>query len=259
MSNYVPFVRPLEKHDPKKLAWCEDLCRKYRDELGAVHLGVLAAHATLGHVALAEGAGQYLGCLVTKPELKEDPRIFPIIAAAVPSDIRRLHVGLSMLHHVAAIHALDRSRIFQAKCRLDLPSNLFWAAAGFYPIAVQHSTSVRAKPLIVWRRRCDGSANDVEHVVPAARQRMGGGRFVPKDRPDLANILDFSAEGVEAALRVSGARPIVGGWERVDWDQPQKRPPVPIVRPERPGSSQLKLFSDLASIATAEHFFENGR
>lgn len=218
----------LRNRHPRDLAWANELTKKFRDELGAIHLGTLAAHAAIGHVVLAAERGENLGVLVSKPQLQHDPRIFPIIAAAVPLDIQRAHVGLCMLHALAATHKLGRDRIFQCKCRYDLPSNRFWYAAGFTAVAVQHSSSVRGKPTIIWRKWVDAPklANGWRGKVPTdfpvdSRARMGGGRFLPINRPDLANILDFRPESIDAAL--AGR-------------------PVEVERPERPGDPQGNLF-----------------
>ncbi len=235
-THVVEVVRPLEKNDPKNLAWATDLCSRHRDELGAVHLGVLAAHAVMGHVVLATGGGQNLGCLVSKPKLSSDERIFPIIAAAVPDDIQRLKIGLSMLNALATAHTLDGARIVQAICRVDLPSNKFWAAAGFRPVAVRHSASVRGKPCIVWRRRVSGHVAGVEDIHTGPRDRGGGGRFVPADRPELRNWFDQTADGIESALRLSGAVPRWESWAAVRWMCPTTI--------DRPISDQLRLFDN---------------
>lgn len=213
----------------------------------------------MGHVVLAEGGGQLLGCMVTKPRNATDERIFPIIAAAVPSDLRRLHVGRSMLEHLGKVHLLDPSRIFQLKCRADLPANLFWAAAGMLPVAVQMSASVRGKPLIVWRRRVDGVTDGLDDLRPDKRPRAAGGRYLPDGRPDLAVIIDTRPEFIQQTLRESGARPRVGGWESVNWDGERAPYVPPLDRPQRPGDLQLSLFPDTPRFPAGRSSLLNGR
>lgn len=235
-------VTVIDPDHPINTRWAVELFKKFRDELGAVHLGVAEAMAKQGHVILCTQDGQNLGALVTKPEIKADARIFPIIAAAVPYDLQRLHVGLSMLHAIASVHRLTEDRVFQAICRQDLPSNRFWAAAGFEPICVRHTSSVRGVPCIIWRRRVDGVGGDFGLYVEGLRPRMGGGRYVPTDRPDLANIYDYSTEGIEASLRCTDARPLTPRWSAVKWERPMVGRPPAIVRPDRPADIQGRLF-----------------
>lgn len=205
-------------------------------------MGTLEAIAHAGGVVLAQKEGQNVGFLAAKPQLVSDPRVFPILAAAVPADLQRLSVGLSMLHALATTHQLGRERVLQAICRQDLPSNVFWAAAGFRPIGVRFVASSRAIPSIIWRRRVDGESGDFGFYLPEPRQRMGGGRFIPKDRPDLASIIDYSDAAIEAACRVSGARPKNFADGTTDWDRPQVTRPTPVIRPDRPNDPQLTLF-----------------
>jgi hypothetical protein len=189
---------------PRATAWANDLCGRFRDALGGVHLGTLEAHASLGHLAIARGRGQFLGCLVSKPRLASDPRIFPIIAAAVPSDLQRLKVGLTLLDHLRTVHALEPSRVFQACCRADLPSNHFWAAAGFVPCFVRSTNSARGKPIIVWRRRVDGGTTGVEGYIAPRKPRGGGGRWVPNAQPELAEVVKSDPQSIATALSLAG-------------------------------------------------------
>lgn len=233
-SNVIDRVQLIDPRDIKNVAWATHLASKHRDELGAVHLGVVDACAKLGHVLLAEGGGQNVGMMVTKPGLASDRRIFPIIAAAVPSDLQRLHVGLGMLTALAARHFLAPETIIQAICRHDLPSNRFWAAAGFRPIAVRHSSSVRAKPCVIWRRRVDQGVNGVGSIMRTARPQGPGGRFLPADNPERENWFDTSAEGLAAALRASGALVTADVAATADSD--------PLAHIPRPVTAQLRLF-----------------
>jgi hypothetical protein len=199
-----PFVEPLNVARVKSFAWARDLCQRHRDELGAVHLGVLAACATLGHVHLASGQNQHLGVIVTKPRLSSDIAICPIIAAAVPTDLQRIGVGKSMLAGVAASLALDGARVWQAVCRADLPSNHFWAAAGFNPLAVRYCPSARGIPLIIWRRRVDGrDIGDATYTAPD-RIRGAGGRWLRPDQYDARERVSMSTAVIDAALTISG-------------------------------------------------------
>lgn len=202
-----PEIFATVKSTPKEIAWATDLCHKNRDELGAIHLGVLAAHATLGHLLIAQGQGQFLGALISKPRLTTDARAFPIIGAAVPSDIRRLHVGLNMLAHLSRVHRLAPDRIIEAKTRADLPCNWFWWAAGFTPSHRRDTSSTRGKPIIVWRRRVDGRELDHLTFIEPARPRAGGGRFIPADRLDLATKTTDDPIQIYAALRLAGLAP----------------------------------------------------
>lgn len=219
-----------------------DLTRKFRDELGSIHGGTLQAHASMGHVTRLHDNGENLAVFVTKKELVCEPRVFPIIAAAVPTDMQRLHLGLQLLHSLDDRFKLDRHRVYQAICRCDLASNRFWGAAGFQPVAVRHSISLRAKPCIIWRRRVDRSVVGVDEIRTPARARMSGGRFLPNNRPDLANVIDQTPEGIAYYLAMSGARPTTSRWTQADdlLRTPQARPI--IERPPRPDDPQGQLF-----------------
>lgn len=232
--------------------WAVDLTKKFRDELGGINAGTLQHHAKLGHLSILRGEDQNLAAFVTKPGNSDDHRIFPIIAAAVPADLQRMHLGMLLLDRIDARFELARDRIFQAICRQDLPSNLFWAAAGFTPVAVRHSSSTRGKPCIIWRRRVDRSVVGIDAIVPASRPRMGGGRFLPSNRPDLGMIYQNDQEAIGYALQQSGAVPIVGRFAGLGALNDVRFPRPTVDRPPRPNDPQMSLFA--AGRASTECF-----
>jgi hypothetical protein len=174
------------------LEWAQTLCRTFRDELGAVHLGVLPSlvEKDIGRVRVAR---------------ESDPRITPIIAAAVPTDLQRLHVGFAMLNQIEEEAKAHGQTIIQAICRFDLPSNRFWNAAGFVPCFVRSTDSARGKPAIVWRRPIAGADPDIFLRLEPLRPRAAGGRFLPRIipgdglfSPDPSSLKIASAERYSA-------------------------------------------------------------
>lgn len=234
-------VRKMAADERLNLGWATHLASRFKDELGGVHMALIAGCAKLGHVLICQDSGQNLGMLVSKPVLAADPRIFPIIAAAVPADLHREHIGETMVRALAAGHSLTNDRIIQAICRWDLPSNKFWAAAGFRPIAIRRNGAVRGKPCIVWRRRVGGGVHGVEEIMAPGRLQGGGGRFLPADATHLANWFDQTADGIDAGLRESGAVPL-----KQAWDDVKLLCPGEIVRPYHP---QMRLFADRPGVS----------
>jgi hypothetical protein len=156
-------------------------------------------------VRVARDSGQLMGCMVTRKYLVSDPRITPIIAAAVPTDLQRLHVGFAMLNQIEEEAKAHGQTIIQAICRFDLPSNRFWNAAGFVPCFVRSTDSARGKPAIVWRRPIAGADPDIFLRLEPLRPRAAGGRFLPRIipgdglfSPDPSSLKIASAERYSA-------------------------------------------------------------
>lgn len=168
-----------------EIEWTEELAKKYRDELGAVHLGVIRGIQSTGagNIRVAKLGDQLAGMFLTRKVLKADERIIPIIAAAVPEDLRLMHIASELLDTAGREAAREGRSIMQAICRCDLASNAFWLLAGFTPCFVRDTNSVRQKRGIVWRKALTTAATALTTRIAPERERGGGGRFLgpPKD------------------------------------------------------------------------------
>lgn len=178
------------------------LAKKHRNELGAVHCGVISGivEAGQGTLRISRENDEPASMILTRSGLASDTRCMPIIAAAVCSDARRLKHGLSLVDAVAD-DGFQRGRSFvQAICREDLPSNKFWLAAGFTAVARRSNNSTRRIPCVVWRRAITDMSTSLGFIGTPLRAQGGGGRFVRLG--DVAKqLLLFELEPVELSNR----------------------------------------------------------
>lgn len=202
MKSKLHAVELVGRSDEKLREFAIQLAKKNRDELGAVHCGVISGivEAGVGVLRVSRENDEPASMILTRNGLASDTRCMPIIAAAVSSDARRLKHGLALVDAVAD-EGFERGRSFvQAICREDLPSNRFWLAAGFTPIARRTNKATRRIPCVVWRRQITDMSTSLGFIGTPLRAQGGGGRFV-RLGDVMKQLLLFEIEPVELSNR----------------------------------------------------------
>lgn len=199
-------VRCVSNPADWKTEYAIDLAKKHRDELGAVHCGVITGILAggKGELYISHANDDPVSMLLTRHKLAGDPRCMPIIAAAVQADARRLAHGLALVEHVADLAFRNGRCFLQAVCREDLPSNHFWSAAGFHAIAVRTNGASRSIPCIVWRKQIADMSTPLERIEQTLRLRGGGGRFLSDMNFAGANHYSQDPADIAEALAESG-------------------------------------------------------
>lgn len=216
---------------PQLAEWSKLLFKRFSNEVGPVHLGMHAGFVHQGMARVITIDGQAVSSALVRPRLASDGRCVAIVAAAVPTDLQRLHIGLQLLQSIDADHR-GEDKFLQACCRAGLASNKFWAAAGFTAVALRLTNARRGKPLIMWRR-CSGRAvSNWWEYVPPRKPRGAGGLFVPAGRPDLQEQIVTDRAAIFDVLRGEGITANDADFATRPW-------PLPGHLPERPTGSPL--------------------
>lgn len=146
-------------------AFIADLQKRYSNQLGFLPNAALSDYIDNGGCHVLRHGDQHAGYILTRHHLRPQPGVRPIIQAAIDFDVRRRHLGLQLVEHVAATAITDGCVMLQAWCRLDLEATAFWSAAGFLATAIRSPSNARQSPLILWRRPLTAiSARRLKHL-----------------------------------------------------------------------------------------------
>jgi hypothetical protein len=154
---------PQEKIDVK---YVDKLQRQNAEDLAFYPMETLRKAMDSNHIIHIKENGDPAGYLWFGALWPQDDTI--IYQACIDYDLRRQHLGFSMLSDLIIIVKSIGGTGIRLKCGSSSESNSFWKAAGFYCTAVVQGGVKRKRDLNVWRTDFDPSNRGIE-IIPSSK------------------------------------------------------------------------------------------